>query len=58
MNTEELTPCNGKCFIDPDILLCVGCNRTSDEITNWGNYSEEQKKLIMKELGSRKPGNL
>lgn len=50
----EITPCNGKCFIDPETLLCVGCLRTPEEVAGWSEYTDEKKILIMKDLPSRK----
>ena len=47
------SPCNDICTTDPDSGLCVGCGRTQSEISNWINYSDEQKKIVLRELKSR-----
>lgn len=42
------TPCTNKCKLVHGI--CIGCNRTKEHIINWINYSEEQRKYIMKSI--------
>ncbi|MGH7885395.1 MAG: DUF1289 domain-containing protein [Thermodesulfobacteriota bacterium] len=54
MDSDQNSPCNGKCFLDPKTLKCVGCYRTSEEIANWSNYSSDQKNYIIKNLEFRK----
>ena len=34
--------------------MCIGCYRTSDEITNWTKYTEEQRESVIREIQSRK----
>ncbi len=47
------SPCNGICIMDEDTGLCVGCLRTSDEIANWEEYSEEQRTEVLREITLR-----
>ena len=47
------SPCNGICIMDEDTELCVGCLRTSDEIANWEDYSDEQRAEVMLEITRR-----
>ena len=47
------SPCNGICIMDEDTELCVGCLRTSDEIANWEEYSEEQRTEVLREITRR-----
>ena len=47
------SPCNGICIMDEDTGFCVGCLRTSDEIANWEEYSDEQRAEIMSEITRR-----
>ena len=47
------SPCNGICIMDEDTGLCVGCLRTSDEIANWEEYSDEQRVEVMREITQR-----
>ena len=39
--------------MDEDTALCVGCLRTSDEIANWEEYSDEQRAEVMREITRR-----
>ena len=47
------SPCNGICIMDEDTELCVGCLRTSDEIANWEEYSDEQRAEVLREITRR-----
>jgi len=40
------SPCNDVCTTGPEIGLCIGCDRTVDEISNWVYYSDKQKKML------------
>jgi len=35
------SPCIGVCELEDSV--CVGCNRTVEEITNWEDMSDEDK---------------
>lgn len=48
------SPCNNDCLIDHKTQLCKGCFRTIDEIIHWMNYSNEQKKIVLEKVNSRK----
>ena len=39
------SPCNDVCTEDPETGLCIGCNRTKNEIVNWLFYSDEQASI-------------
>ncbi len=39
--------------MDEDTELCVGCLRTSDEIANWEDYSDEQRAEVMRKITQR-----
>ncbi len=41
-NTHVITPCVGQCGLNEDDI-CQGCYRTSAEITDWVNKSEDEK---------------
>jgi predicted Fe-S protein YdhL (DUF1289 family) len=41
-STIIITPCIGKCELD-DNAICKGCYRSSSEITDWVNKSEDEK---------------
>ncbi|NIP29060.1 MAG: DUF1289 domain-containing protein [Candidatus Dadabacteria bacterium] len=51
---ESDSPCNGICIIDEDTHLCIGCLRTSDEITNWCNYDISEKEDVLSKINNRK----
>lgn len=44
-----VTPCIGICTMAAD-GLCEGCARTLDEITHWGSFNDEQRRVLMDEL--------
>lgn len=46
------SPCVSICTLD-DENVCVGCNRTLDEITYWSSYSKEKQWEIIDDLGQR-----
>jgi len=37
------SPCIGVCELKDNV--CIGCNRTIEEITNWVPISQEEKEL-------------
>jgi uncharacterized protein len=52
--TEISTPCIRSCILDPATGLCEGCGRTLDEVAQWLQMSETERKRIMGELASRR----
>ncbi len=44
------SPCKGQCKLDEDRTYCTGCLRTLDEISGWGQFSDEEKKLVWSRL--------
>jgi len=47
------SPCVLICQIDLKTGYCHGCARTGNEITNWVNYSDQEREQIMSELETR-----
>ncbi len=47
------SPCIQVCFVNPDTDLCMGCNRSVQEIENWLSYSEEKRLEIIAQLPAR-----
>ncbi len=47
------SPCIRVCILDEATGLCLGCGRTSTEITRWWRMSEEQRLSIMAGLAAR-----
>ncbi len=52
------SPCIGLCRMNTRMGLCVGCLRTLDEITTWGNASEDDKHLLWQALKLRYAASL
>lgn len=48
-----ISPCINICKIDKQNQLCIGCKRTIDEISNWLNYTDVQRKEIIDKLKYR-----
>ena len=47
------SPCKNICKIDKKSVLCYGCLRTQQEISNWIILKEEKKKEIILSLKNR-----
>jgi predicted Fe-S protein YdhL (DUF1289 family) len=47
------TPCVKICAFDPGFGLCSGCGRTLDEIADWSNLDDAERRRIMTELPAR-----
>ncbi len=48
--TEAIeSPCIGVCTLD-DQQVCVGCQRTADEIAQWATFSDAQRTAIMQRV--------
>ena len=41
------SPCIGVCKINKQINCCIGCGRSIDQITNWINYDQEKRRMII-----------
>ncbi|VVH55032.1 hypothetical protein BSPCLSOX_2896 [uncultured Gammaproteobacteria bacterium] len=58
MNNKVIkTPCLGICKYNTQ-NFCIGCKRSSGEITNWMNYSGAMREAIIKDLENREIENL
>ena len=55
-----ITPCISVCRIDKDTRKCEGCGRTIDQISAWSKMSEEERMVVMRDLGydKRRGGRL
>ena len=42
------SPCKNVCELDSNTGMCLGCNRTIEEIINWTQISEKEKIKIIK----------
>jgi predicted Fe-S protein YdhL (DUF1289 family) len=48
------SPCISVCRIDPEDGLCIGCQRTIDEIAGWGTMSPEQRMEVWRLIAERR----
>lgn len=60
-NTDDIwrraeieSPCVKVCVIHPEVGLCVGCQRSRDEIAAWSAMTSAERRAIMAELPGRK----
>ena len=42
------SPCVAVCKLEKNI--CIGCNRTVEEITSWSRMTDEQREVVMKRI--------
>lgn len=49
---EIPSPCVGICAPDENDI-CMGCLRSTDEITRWWDMSETEKRQLLEELKTR-----
>lgn len=47
------SPCDNQCALDEDDI-CVSCYRSLDEIINWSDLTDEQKKKVYENIIKRK----
>jgi len=53
-NRDEIeSPCVKLCVIHPQARICVGCNRTIEEISAWSRLTHEARAAVMSELPAR-----
>ena len=50
---EVPSPCLSVCRIDTSSGWCTGCLRTLDEITDWRDLPDNEKRQVWKQLPSR-----
>lgn len=50
---EPDSPCQAVCLIDPASRLCLGCNRTPEEISGWSRMDPEARLALKRELPNR-----
>jgi len=48
------SPCTKICQIDKNSGICIGCKRTTDEISQWQSYTDDEKNKILQRLSLRK----
>ncbi len=50
---DPASPCVGVCRMNPQTDLCEGCFRTLDEITQWWDYSSDDKRRVLMQTEQR-----
>lgn len=50
---EIESPCVKLCVIHPQARICVGCNRTIEEISAWSRLTHEARAAVMADLPGR-----
>ncbi len=55
---EPDSPCVNICLIHPESRLCLGCHRTTDEISRWPGMTPVERHDIAAALPGRDPGPL
>jgi uncharacterized protein len=48
-----ITPCIKVCKIASDTLICIGCFRTLQEISDWSHLTDTQRQTIMNQIKKR-----
>ena len=51
---NNLSPCINKCKLDIKEEYCISCLRTINEISNWKNFSDTEKKKIILKVKNKK----
>lgn len=46
-NGAVRSPCVGVCALDENDM-CIGCQRTADEITRWSQMTDEERLEVMR----------
>ena len=46
------SPCVSLCALDIDDI-CMGCQRTGDEISRWGKMTNEERRDVLKQVERR-----
>lgn len=46
------SPCVSICALD-DNNVCLGCYRSGEEISRWGELSNDEKRAVMDKVGER-----
>ncbi len=53
VEVEFESPCIGVCVMDEVTGFCQGCYRTLDEIKQWWDLDNTQKRLVMQKANER-----
>lgn len=48
------SPCQQACIVDTHTQSCSACGRTMEQISNWLDYTNDQRKQIIKTIKRKK----
>jgi uncharacterized protein len=48
------SPCVKVCELDPVTRICRGCLRTIDEIADWVEFGDEEKRAVLERIERRR----
>ena len=48
------SPCISLCEMDAKTGLCLGCQRTIDEIVGWGSASDDERRAVWRAIEQRR----
>ncbi|HUU71402.1 MAG TPA: DUF1289 domain-containing protein [Burkholderiales bacterium] len=54
MSREIPSPCENICQLNPQTGYCIGCLRTLDEIADWLEMSNDEKRGLLARLDERR----
>ncbi len=54
--SSPASPCTGVCRLDARTGWCVGCLRTMNEISRWGQADDAERAAILRALPNRRAG--
>jgi predicted Fe-S protein YdhL (DUF1289 family) len=54
MTEQVASPCVNICQINPETGNCIGCMRTIDEIADWLEMTNEEKRQVLNRLEERR----
>ena len=53
---EPESPCVKVCVVNPETGLCLGCRRSTDEISRWPRMTVEERRGVLAALPDREAG--
>ena len=54
MTEQVASPCVNICQMNPETGYCIGCMRTIDEIADWLEMTNEEKRQVLNQLEERR----
>ena len=54
MSNEVASPCQNICQMNPQTGYCIGCLRTIDEIADWLEMTNQEKRALLTRLDERR----